>query len=422
MRRTPLLPLPIPALLAATLLWTTPLSTTLLSTTLLSTTLSAQVRPPSQPPVSHEGLLPFRSPNKPVDVPEELFHDLQILQNVLDDPEGYTVGVDEEGRPTCDHPTWVRTHAELQKKLFNMATVFGIVLRDCQSPNQRRLAALGAFFSLEIEHVFELIEFLPGEPERSIREEALPRAIDFLAVHLPKNRTPENDDAADRPPLPLYDLELGPFLGLLEVDDPRDQVQGLWFLTRLVEIRPSAGPILFDYGRWPLRRLLVAPQKIVRSHARDLLAVIDPQRRPPPPFDAGPDEQLAWLDAVVYELFPPVREISDGLIEIYPGADRDAIVEVGTEVLRTQAIGEPYQGRLRAGLYYRGFRVARLPEPLDKLRIPVGAVITSVNGTPVATGAEILAIAGTALKTKTRLFVEFVDGKQQRVIEYRLVE
>ena len=105
---------------------------------------------------------------------------------------------------------------------------------------------------------------------------------------------------------------------------------------------------------------------------------------------------------------------------LHQSDELDRVGEVGREALTTNEIGETASGKLSSGLYYRGYRINRLPEPLDKLGIPVGAVITSVNSQPVSSAKKLLDITERGLKDGRRVLVEFVLRGQSRVMEYRL--
>ena len=371
---------------------------------------------PAQVP---EGLLPFRNPTKDVEVPRELFRDLLLMQATAQNPGDYEVVINHDGREHCTDPTWKKAHRSAMGKMFNMASMFGIVLRDSRHVNHRMLAAYGTFLVDDPQQVFQLIAFFPGEPVREIREAAFRRAIAFLRVHLPKNR-PQPSDQEHLAPTALYQLEAGGFVGLLSVEDPLDQAQGLWFLAELCDIRPDSAPALLGASQEQLRELLVSDNPMVRKEARHFLHRADPQHRPMPAVDADDAALLAWLDAVLHDVFPPIRTVADGRTDLYPSKDLDRIIAVGREVLQQKSIGEPFQGRISAGLYYRGFRVARLPEPLDQLRIPVGAVITAINGQPVATAQSILDVLETVAKSQRMIMVEYVHAGGNHAMEYRL--
>ncbi|MEM7202992.1 MAG: hypothetical protein AAF628_22220 [Planctomycetota bacterium] len=366
------------------------------------------------------GLRPFRNPQENVATPQPLFRNLQLMVNRIEAIGADQMRFDEDGREVCDDPTWQRTREKVLGQLFNMATVFGLVMRDSRHPNDRRLAAYGAFLVDRVDHVFDLMKFFPGEPVRETREAALRRSIAFLRVHWPKNVEPDDgavtDQAAEQA---QYQVQIEPFAALMAEPDPRDQAQGLWFLKELCGIRDNVYPALLALARPRLGELLTSADPLVRQEARGFLQAADPEHREPPKADDN-DALLAWSEAVLYDVFPPIRRVNEGRTDLFPSADLDQLVKVGRDALQGDAIGSTEQGRLQPGLYYRGFRVTRLPEPLDRLGIPVDAVITAVNGTPVTSGPDLLKAIETWLEHRHVLMVEFLVNRQSRAIEFRI--
>ena len=361
-----------------------------------------------------EGFRPFRAPSEVVEVPREVFDDLQVMLNALQSPGSHAPFIDDQGREVSDHPAWRAAHDRLADDIHLYAGRFGLVLRDSKLVNDRRLAAYGTFLLDDPKQVFELIAFFPGEPERDIRQDAMRRAIHYLRVHHPKDVESSEGIA------PMYQLNVGPYLALLELDEPRDQAQGLWFLKEVMTIRPDSNLTILEYAKKQLPGFLVAEHPDVRQQAYELVEVADPAQRTAPPPDAEDAALSAWLDQILYETFPPIRQISEGLIDLYPSEDLDRILDVGRDVLRNSSIGGPHSGVLASGMHYRGFRVLRVPEPLELLRIPLEAVVTSINGQPVTSGPEVLAAIEGWLPARKRLFVEYVVAGQSRVMEYRL--
>ena len=371
---------------------------------------------------TYQGLMPFRSPQQNVEAPDDLFRDLQLMIGLAEKPGEFEVRFDDAGREASDNPVWLRTREVMKGKMFNMAAMFGIILRDSRHVNDRKLAAYGTFYVEDVGQVFELIAFLPGEPDRSIRQEAFRRAIAFLRVHWPKQKEPDPDvePDPDYPPGAVHTLEVMPFIGLLNLDEVRDQAQGLWFLKELCSIRDDCHPILLFHSHERLRSLLVSKDRIVRREAREYLRWADPKHREPPAADASDPELLAWLEAVVYDVFPPIRRVNKGRTDLYASKDLDQLVKVGREALETKAIGGMHLDKLRNGQLYRGFKVMRLPAPLDQLRIPLNAVVTAINGTPVATGEDIIKTLELWLEHKPVLMVEYVAGGKTHAMEFWL--
>jgi len=381
----------------------------------LVTTLLAAA-PPAQLP---EGLLPFRNPAKQVDAPEDLFRDLQVMLSIVNDPGDHRVEFDDEGVETCDDPVWQSKHTAVLAQMFNKAAWFGILLRDSQNARNRELAAYGTFFCDDPQQVLELIAFFPGEPVREIREQAYRRAIGYLRVHLAKNKDPDPEHP-DRGAEPLYTLEVGPYVALLALDDVRDQAQGYWFLKEICKIRPESAINIFAPARSYLPAALLAKDKTLRRQARDFLQVVDPKHRSPPAEDASDDEVRAWLADVVYDVFPPIRRINPGRVDLFPSDDLDRLVAVGRDRLQRKTLGTPTEGALKSGVLFRGFKVTVLPEPLNKLGIPLGAVITSINGEPVFRSADILGVCDRLSAGRRPIMVEYVKNREAEMMEYRL--
>jgi hypothetical protein len=218
----------------------------------------------------------------------------------------------------------------------------------------------------------------------------------------------------------LYRIDAGPYLTMLELDDYRDLAQALWFLRQLIDIVPESARSILFFAKEHLPRLLTHERDVVRHEARLFVQIVDPEKRTMPAEDAPAPDQLAWFDAVIYDVFPPIRPISEGLTELYPSEDLERIIAVGRDVLSRSAIGERHQGRLPGGTHYRGFKVMRLPEPLDRLGIPLDATITAINGSPVTDGKSVLAAVERYVEAKQDLMVEYVDQGEPKVMEYRL--
>lgn len=362
-----------------------------------------------------EGYRPFRSPSEDVEVPREGFNALQAMLNAIEVPQGHRVYFDENGREVSDHPAWQSAYESLRDDLHLYASRFGVVLRDSRLVNDRKIAAYGSLLLDDPVHVFELIAFFPGEPVREIRQEAMRRAIHFLKVHHPKNVESSEGVA------PRYQLNVGPYLAMLELEDDRDRAQALWFLKEVLMIRPDGYETMLLYAKAHLPAFVVSENPAVRAEARALTALADPEKREAPAADAPDAEVLAWLDAILYDVFPPIRTVSEGRIDLYPSDDLDRIVEVGSAALARNAIGRTHHGVLENGRPYRGFAIASLPDPLGALRIPLDAVVTAVNGLPVASGPEIVAAIEAGLARGTFL-VEFVHQDAAQAMEYRLRE
>lgn len=389
---------------------------------LLATTLAAQ----SQFEGLHPRLRPFRQPNRNIQPPLELFRALRIMQAQAKNPGPHKVEFDADGREVCASPEWQKAREEVKTLAVNQGGYLLAVLEESSNHADRLTAAYGAFYLDNPQDTFGLIARLPGEPTRALREWAFPRAIAFVRAQWVKNGPPRKvDPEAPQPTTaeaaPLYDLALLPFAALLETPDPVDQAQGCWFLRECLQVRPQFRKDCLGIVAPALRKLIVAEDKLVRQAARDLLSILDRNDRAPKGDATGPEQYVAWLDQVTADLLPPIRPYSEGLIEIWPGKQRDDIVRVGLEALEGDAIGGTAEGKKKDGFYYRGFRIARLPVPLEQLRLPLECVITSVNGTPTPTGKEVLQTLRKLVEGGvTSVLVEYVHKGESRILEYRL--
>jgi hypothetical protein len=373
---------------------------------LLATASVAQQGPATQP----NPWLPFRNPSRNYEPPQDLYGDLRIMHNLAEAASKDQVSYDEHGRQVIAVHEWQEARERIRSKVPNLGGYLGMVAWESASVEDRAIALYGMFFLDDVSKVFELIPLLPGEPIPKLRERGFVRAVEFLRVHWPQN-------GADGKP--KYGLDWSPWIALLAIDNAGDQAQASWFLTQLAAIRPDTAERLFAEARPALKKLLAGRHAVVREHAQMLVQALDPQHRQPPPDGAGNDVRQRWLADVEYDLLPPIHVVSAGLVDLHPGPDRDRIVEVGRDLLQRDAIGVVSSGKRKDGGHYRGLRLARVPEPLDRLLLPLDAVITNVNAAPVASHEELLAAIEAGVR-RGQILVEFVHGGASKVIEYRV--
>jgi hypothetical protein len=381
---------------------------------------------PAQEPADWR--MPFRRPIANVEVPADVWKELRVMRELA--MEHNAPLRHEDGVEVSDDPTWQKAYERL-KGLRLDGGYLSAILRESGSATDRAIAFYGAFFVPDPALVLQLIAHIPGEPVRSLREDAYRRAVAYLAAHLPKNvpgdleawrqqPVPPNGQKPPRPGDPAYTLDPEPFVALLAVDDYKDHVQALWFLRECVRIRPQLAEPYLALTRERLRELLASEEPGVAAAAVEFVQEADPQHRPKPPGDASDADRLAWLDAVLYDVFPPIRRVSSGLVELWPHADVDRLVELGRRGLGDGTLGEARNGKLKAGGPYRGFAIASLPEPLDRLGLAIGSVLTSINGVPVATGADLLRAVEAAVEHKRSFLVEYVRDGVLEAMEFRL--
>ncbi|MFO1077238.1 MAG: hypothetical protein U1E73_05875 [Planctomycetota bacterium] len=394
-----------------------------------------------------DALTPFRTPTETYAPPDRLFLLLGRMLEMAAAP-GAAKATDPKGREVVDDATWrdMRNEAE---RIGIDAGYLGTVIRTSKNAEHRRIAFYAMFYCDRIDYVFNLISHIPGEPKRSIREEAMPRAIEYLRHHIQARfgdlgedqrkavvaampqigspaaktagitRLPRDDDH-------LYDgdLRLKPFFQLTELDDPMDQAQGLWFLKELFAVRKDLPELWLEPSVPRIRQLLASDSRIVREQVIGLLTVVGGKDLPPANADDDPTTLRDWAELALRNLFPPIRNFHGSIISMYPSPERDAIATAAVKALENSSIGEARNGKTKAGNYYRGFLLLTVPAELEVLALPRGAVITAVNGTNVSDGQSLLRTVKQQLDALAHprvLMVEFVQDDEPHAIEYRIM-
>ncbi|MFT4514670.1 MAG: hypothetical protein ACI89X_002303 [Planctomycetota bacterium] len=389
----------------------------------------------------HDILSPFRAPMDLYAPPDELFRQLNIMRNIAS--RSPNKSFDAAGREVIDDPAWQQARQKVDEIGIDAGVIAGM-MRLHRNEVQRATAFYGAFYCANIGYVMELISHIPGEPLRSTREAAFPRAIQFLRAHLGKRYGQLTDDekalvigalpelgspaanAQGLTRLPtendhLHSLRMTPFFQLLDVDDELDRAQALWFIKETIVARQDFANLWLEPALPRLRQLLRSDNDNVRAQSTGIFQLIGPQDMAKPPKDA--DELVAWAQKAGKHLFPPIRNINDAIVQLYPSAERDAIAEAGVKALVNSSIGDPFRGQKKDGSWYRGFRVGRVPDALMQLAIPKDSIITAVNGAPIGSAQELLSIITKQSKAKKprRVMVEYVLKGQSRAIEFRIM-
>ncbi len=373
--------------------------------------------------------LPFRNPQEAIDPPTKLYDQLRIMIARSQRPD-VPRELDEQGIEICDDDAWRaarKNMLELSRADGLDAGYLSLILRKSGSLEDRMLAMYGMFYLPDPSLVSQMINHIPGEPSPKLRQDSYQRAIDFLRVQLPKKNDGDIEEwnkirvgpAGEKPPKPgeySVGFDPVPFFYLLTVDSPIDQRQAMWFLGEVVNARPELWKTFLAATALTIKELVVHDDRAVRESARDFVVKLDPENRPAPSIDDTAD-LAAWLDAVLYDVFPPIRPISPGLVELYRSDDLNKVIELGGKLLRDQSIADPANGKLKNGSFYRGLKIQRAPEPLDKLGLKVGWVVTAINGTPVASCKDVLNVFE---KTWRRSYlVEYVAGGKLQAKEFR---
>ncbi|MGE3173730.1 MAG: hypothetical protein AB7O97_13985 [Planctomycetota bacterium] len=429
----------------------------LLVAALAAATLSAQDPHAAIAYPERDVLSPFRAPAEIVaPEPEIVFTALRAMRRIAETP-GASVSFDADGREVVDDPEWQRLHREVQRIGLDAGVLAGL-MRKNRDGDLRDLAFYAAFHCTNIDYVCNLIGHIPGEPMRATREKAYPRAIEFLRAHLGRtfgSLSKEQQDAVTasmpEPGSPaaqakgitrmpraedlLFGVNLKPFFQLLDLEEPADQAQALWFLAQCFEIRRDLAEAWLEPALPRVRQLLLGDHAEVRAQALLLLGTIAPADAAVPAADADREALEAFADAATRATFPPIRRISDGVLLLLPSADRDAIAAAGRAALTAGGIGEATFGKTPKGQPYRGLRIERMPAELEVLGIPLEAIVTAVNGVPINDAGSLLRAIEAQFRYRDRsedrqgvmrplfrrdLLVELLIDGETRLFEYRI--
>lgn len=400
----------------------------LLLATLVTAPLASQAAEPEQA----DWRLPFRNPSQKLDPPENMYRELQVML-ARSRASGVEPYFNKDGIEVCDDNTWREAHRRLLALERQDAGYLSQVIRLSGSVEDREIALYGMYYNRDLSLVMQLINHIPGEPVRRLREDGYLRAARFLSAQLPKKNAGSLEEwkkirvgpGGTMPPKPgefTFEFDEFPFFMLLNTDSPIDQRQALWFLGEVVKARPSTWKDYLAAASPVLYPLALHDDAGVRQSTRDFIALLDPdgEKRKAPGDDAPDSEINAWLDAIMYDIFPPIRHISPGLVDLYPSDDLKAIMATGTRLLQDGSLGDPTSGKTKGKTptYYRGLRIARMPEPLDMLGLKVDWVVTAINGRPVASCAEILNVLK-AEKWRRSFMVEYIADGKQHAKEFR---
>ncbi len=389
-------------------------------------------------------LSPFRTPVETYAPPDELFKLLREMEAIAAAPNAPR-SFDKDGREVIDDVRWRAARAQVQRIGID-AGYLAQIMRLNKHAGDRATAFYATFFCDNPDYVVNLIAHIPGEPERKTREAAMPRAVEYLRKNLRRRfgdltpeqklevqkalpqigspaaraagvlRAPQDDDH-------LHDILLVPFFQLLDLDDPLDQAQGLWFLKEVFLLRGDLALRFAEPSLPRVRQLLASDSAKVKEQAIGLFQAIGPARLREAPVD-DPRALQAWAEEASKALFPPIRNLNDTIVQLYASPERDAILDAGSKALETSAIGDPFVGQTKEGQVFRGFRVARVPDELKALAIPVESVITTINGLGVSDAATLLQTVRDQLRAlghPRKLFVEYVRDGVTHAVEYRVM-
>lgn len=394
---------------------------------------------------NRDELTPFRACNGIVAAPDAVFQQLRILREQAE-RSGAVTGFDANGITTVDHPVWRQAVEELRKLVVDAGWLARIV-RESRNADERDLAFFGMFFCAEPGHVCNLIAHIPGEPERATRQKAYPRAIAFIRAHVGRTFGDLGEEqrkalldsmpavgspaakamGITRVPVEadhLYVVNLTPFFQMLDVGEPIDQAQALWFLKEVFLVRPDLAKGWLEPAMPRIVGILRGSDARARTEARGLMAALAPATIKQPAADAPDAAWDTWLTSVTKAVFPPIRRLSEALYALYPSEERTALGKRVGEALAGDTLGDPASGKTEDGTAYWGFRLARMPKELEGFGIPAGAVVTALNGRPIRTARDLLTTGTNLLEAgrgQRSLFVEFVHAGRQKAVEYRVM-
>ncbi|MCB9888423.1 MAG: hypothetical protein H6836_02515 [Planctomycetes bacterium] len=394
----------------------------------------------------HDNLQPFRAPSGLVgQVPsscEELIDELTQMRRLAKDARPDQLTRDAFGREICNLKTWTDAFERVKAKGLRNEGWLGKVFMEDSSRLRRSVCAYGMYYFNNAQHILNLIAMLPGEPVREIREDGMVRALEFLRVHLPKSQPQNPKDPTNGVVVPTYNFNPLPFFQLLDAKDASDRAQGLWFLANVLRIRHDLGRAYFGEIKDRLPALLLSDTKPVRSAAVDLLAEIDRNKKRVRQANDSDADLREWFTALDYELFPPIRHVSSGLVELYPSKDLREIGKVGKRSM-VDSFFPRASVKTKTGKVRYGIRVPTLPDSLKKLGIPDGAVLVGVNGEPVSQASDVLRIVSSFVELHQKaqaaraasgqakapaprrapaLMVEYVEQGVEKLKEFRLMD
>jgi hypothetical protein len=375
----------------------------------------------------------FRTFSGELTLPTELINDLEQMRLFAEKHRlrpvegGYVTSFDAEGRETCTDPQFLRLREAVGKRLERQAGWLGTIVRESPSIKARMAAYYGGFFVESVQDSVSLLSYLPGEPVAEIRQEGLRLALPFLERWIPAVQAPapgEDQDAAaaGRPATHPggYLPDVRTFINLMRSTSSRDCALTLDVLERCLRLQRRACLPMVEVMAPEFRQCLRAGNEELVGACRRFLATVaeDPAAAE---GDASKLEQR--LAAELKRLFPSIRVVSDGLIDLYPGAELDAVVRVGRQALDRGTLGA--HGEIPAThnrpRVIRGLVLSAPPAELKVLGFKPGDCILSLDGSPVQNCRSLLDHLEKAVAANRKTFlVEYFSGDQVRAKEFRV--
>jgi hypothetical protein len=397
-------------------------------------------------------LSPFRKVDEIVAPPDKVMAQFRIMRSIADSAP-VIKDFDKSGREIVDDDRWRAARAELTR-LHIDAGHLAQVIRGSRNADDRDLAFYGMFYCTGVDDVLNLISHIPGEPVAQTRAKAYPRAVAFLratigqkwgdlsnedrqvvlrnmpapgspaAMAMGIKRAPRDEDT-------LHQINLRPFFQMLDQDGAVDQAQALWFLKECFMVRRDLAAQWTEPALPRIAQLLESDDAAVRNEAAGLLLAIGPKDLKALPADADAAARREFVRRAGRALFPPIRPLSAGLLLLLPSPEREALFAAGRQALADGSIGETVTATDGDQRPFRGLRIDRVPAELEVLRIPVGAIVTAINGTPVVDLAQVKKALASAFETRDasggtrqlsagRVVVDYMLDGKPRAMEYRV--
>ncbi|PIE24742.1 MAG: hypothetical protein CSA62_02605 [Planctomycetota bacterium] len=347
-------------------------------------------------------------------------------------------GVDEKGRPNVSHERFTKLREKLVSKLAKEAGWLTWILKDSRNVNERRLAAFALFFAPETQIALWGVAYGAYEPRPVLRRQFLAWALPWVKAQL-QSRFTQEDAENVYPPTPenrarvregnfrheLVYVHQAPqtlkktvlywgdtWLNLMRAPESQDRVLALQMLEILAQTRPAAAAKTLLRGEHWIRANLIAKNEAVRRAARNFVTALDPKH--PCPEDKAAVN--AHLDALMERLFPPV-EIQGALALLYDGPELDAMAKLINKMLATGRFGYTARGEVQSMGHKRtvqGVKLNVMPELLQRLGLETGMLIHTVDGTPVRSCEQLLAVLQSKAKAKaTSLVIEYLDPEDR---------
>ena len=122
--------------------------------------------------------MPFRSPQANLVPPEDMWAHLRPMYEIARQAAPDNVQI-EDGIEVVLDPSWLE-HRKAFEAVRQDAGYVSLVLRDSKHVADRAIAFYGAFYLSDPQQVMQLIEHIPGEPSRGLREDAYRRAAGYI--------------------------------------------------------------------------------------------------------------------------------------------------------------------------------------------------------------------------------------------------